>query len=36
MHCPKCKTADLAPTKLEPGLPALGCNQCHGTLIKHR
>lgn len=33
MHCPKCKSAELKPTKIEEGLPALGCSQCHGALL---
>ena len=33
MHCPKCRTADLKPTKLEDGLPAMGCNDCGGSLL---
>ena len=33
MKCPKCKTEDLKPTKLEQGLSAMGCGQCHGALV---
>lgn len=33
MKCPICKTAGLRATKLEAGLPAMGCPQCSGALI---
>lgn len=33
MKCPKCKTRDLAPTKLEEDLSAMGCMSCEGALI---
>lgn len=33
MKCPKCKTVDLLPTKLEADLPAMGCGTCEGNLI---
>lgn len=33
MHCPKCKTEYLKPTKLEEGLPVMGCPKCEGSLI---
>lgn len=33
MKCPKCKTTPLVPSKLEDGLPAMGCNQCNGALL---
>ena len=33
MKCPKCKSVDLAPTRLEPDLPAMGCQSCQGSLI---
>ena len=33
MNCPKCKTHSLMPTRLEEGLPAMGCKQCGGKLL---
>lgn len=33
MKCPKCKTVDLGPTKLEADLPVMGCLSCDGALI---
>lgn len=33
MHCPKCRTVHLMPTKLEEGLPAMGCPKCEGSLL---
>lgn len=33
MKCPKCKTADLRPSKLEDGFSAMGCGDCNGALI---
>ena len=33
MKCPKCKTTDLHPTKMEPGLSGMGCNECHGIFV---
>lgn len=33
LKCPKCKTPELLPTMIEEGLPALGCAQCHGSLV---
>ncbi|MBF9003282.1 MULTISPECIES: zf-TFIIB domain-containing protein [Vibrio] len=33
MYCPKCKDTTLDPTKLEDGLPVLGCPQCAGSLL---
>jgi len=33
MKCPKCKTLELFPTMIEEDLPALGCAQCHGSLV---
>lgn len=33
MKCPKCRTEDLGPTKLEENLPAMGCTGCDGALI---
>jgi len=33
MKCPKCKTADLYPTKLEQGLSGMGCNECAGVFV---
>lgn len=33
MHCPKCKTEYLKPTKLEAGLPVMGCPNCNGALL---
>lgn len=33
MKCPKCKTEDLYPAKLESDLPAMGCRRCDGALV---
>jgi len=33
MKCPKCKSADLYPTKLESDFSAMGCKSCEGTLV---
>lgn len=33
MQCPKCKTTELKPTKLEQSLPVMGCEQCEGAFI---
>ncbi|WP_031433720.1 TFIIB-type zinc ribbon-containing protein [Methylomarinum vadi] len=33
MNCPKCQTPRLKPTKLAAGLPAEGCQECHGALV---
>lgn len=33
MFCPKCKSNSLLPTKLEEGLPVLGCSECSGSLV---
>ncbi len=33
MKCPKCRSPSLVPTKLEEGLPAMGCRQCEGALV---
>lgn len=33
MKCPRCKSSNLLPTKLEEGLPAMGCRSCDGALI---
>jgi Zn-finger nucleic acid-binding protein len=33
MKCPKCKTPELLPTMIEEYLPAMGCSQCHGSLL---
>lgn len=33
MHCPKCKDHHLEPTKLEDGLPVMGCAGCHGVFL---
>jgi len=33
MKCFSCKESELLPMKLEPGLPALGCNHCGGVYI---
>lgn len=33
MHCPKCKHEYLKPTKIEEGLPAMGCPKCEGALL---
>ena len=32
-NCPSCKDRQLNPTRLEQDLPALGCEQCGGTLL---
>lgn len=33
MKCPKCKNIDLKPTKLEEGLPVMGCPECQGSVL---
>jgi len=33
MQCPKCRNEYLQPTKLEDGLPAIGCGKCDGALL---
>lgn len=33
MYCPKCKNEYLKPTKLEDGLPVMGCQKCDGALL---
>ena len=33
MKCPKCKTVELRATKLEDGLPVMGCERCGGVSI---
>lgn len=33
MRCPKCKQTNLLPTKLEDGLPVMGCQDCGGVLV---
>ena len=33
MKCPKCKNVDLKATKLEDGLPVMGCPECEGSLL---
>ena len=33
MKCPKCKTTDLHPTKMEQGLLGMGCNECQGLFV---
>ncbi|MEH6449200.1 MAG: zf-TFIIB domain-containing protein [Oleispira sp.] len=33
MKCPKCKSPDLHPTKMEQGLSAMGCNKCQGVFV---
>ncbi len=33
MHCPKCKTIILKPTKLDDSLPVFGCPECGGSLL---
>ncbi|MBX2878661.1 MAG: hypothetical protein KTR32_01955 [Granulosicoccus sp.] len=33
MKCFSCQESELLPVKLEPGLPALGCNDCGGVYI---
>lgn len=33
MQCPKCKSETLKPTKLEAGLSAMGCDNCHGAFV---
>ncbi|HEY8569222.1 zf-TFIIB domain-containing protein [Microbulbifer sp.] len=33
MHCPKCKHQFLKPTKIEEGLPVMGCPKCEGALL---
>jgi Zn-finger nucleic acid-binding protein len=33
MKCPRCNTPDLLPTMIEEALPAMGCDNCHGSLV---
>jgi Zn-finger nucleic acid-binding protein len=33
MKCPVCKTPELRPTMIEDLLPAMGCEQCKGSLV---
>jgi len=33
MKCPKCKSIDLHPTKMEQGLSGMGCNECKGVFV---
>jgi len=33
MYCPSCKTRLLKPTKIEQGLPAMGCAHCGGAFV---
>ncbi|WP_116813361.1 zf-TFIIB domain-containing protein [Steroidobacter cummioxidans] len=33
MKCPVCKTFELRPTMIEELLPAMGCEQCKGSLV---
>lgn len=33
MRCPKCQNVDLKATKLEEGLPVMGCPKCEGALV---
>lgn len=33
MKCPKCKSFDLHPTKMEQGLSGMGCNECSGIFV---
>ena len=33
MKCPACNTPDLRPTMIEQLLPAMGCEQCKGSLV---
>lgn len=33
MKCPKCKSPDLHPTKMDQGLSAMGCNECQGVFV---
>jgi Zn-finger nucleic acid-binding protein len=33
MKCPRCKNPDLQPTMIEEYLPAVGCPDCHGSLV---
>ena len=33
MYCPTCKEKLLKPTKIEQGLPAMGCSHCGGALL---
>lgn len=33
MNCPKCKTQYLRATKLEEGLPVMGCVKCEGAFL---
>jgi Zn-finger nucleic acid-binding protein len=33
MKCPKCRNTDLKPTKIEDGLPVMGCPDCEGASL---
>ncbi len=33
MQCPKCRNIELKPTKIEEGLPVMGCPECEGSLL---
>ncbi|NVJ61626.1 MAG: zf-TFIIB domain-containing protein [Gammaproteobacteria bacterium] len=33
MQCPKCKSQELKPTKIDEDLPALACENCEGSLL---
>ncbi len=33
MQCPKCRHTELKPTKLDDGLPAMGCTHCDGAFV---
>jgi Zn-finger nucleic acid-binding protein len=33
MKCPKCKSPDLHPTKMDQGLSAMGCKECEGVFV---
>lgn len=33
MKCPKCKSTDLKPTKLDDSLPVMGCTECDGASV---
>lgn len=33
MQCPKCRNVDLKPTKIEEGLPVMGCSECGGSML---
>ena len=33
MQCPKCRDISLKPTKIEDGLPVMGCSECEGSLL---